>query len=154
MERQIVTNSEDETVQLGRKFARILNSGSIVALIGDLSAGKTTFIKGICDELGVEEDVGSPTFTLINEYNGELPVYHIDCYREQNVRGWIDIGIEEYLYGSGITLIEWAEMLENLLPAETIRVEIEQDFCRKSWRAFNFVIPAKLDIEQEELARL
>ena len=154
MKRQVVTNSETETVKLGKKFAHILNSGNIVALIGDLAAGKTTFIKGICDEFGVEEDVGSPTFTLINEYNGKMPIHHIDCYREQNIKGWIDIGIEEYLYGSGITLIEWAEMIEELLPPETIRIEIKQDFSQKNWRAFKFIIPDELDIDHKYLNQL
>lgn len=141
MKKRIVTNSEQETISLGRNFAHLLQQGDVLALKGDLSAGKTTLIKGICDGLGVSQDVESPTFTLINEYSGRLPVYHIDCYREQNIRGWIDIGIEEYLYSDGITLIEWAGMIEELLPKDRIDIDIEQNFDDQNWRAFTFTFP-------------
>ncbi|MCF7886064.1 MAG: tRNA (adenosine(37)-N6)-threonylcarbamoyltransferase complex ATPase subunit type 1 TsaE [Candidatus Marinimicrobia bacterium] len=154
MKKQIITNSERETTKLGNKLAKLLAPGDIIAFIGDLAAGKTTLITGICEQLGVEEDVGSPTFTLINEYNGKFPVYHIDCYREHNIRGWIDIGIEEYLYSQGITLIEWAEMIEEILPPSTIKIEIKQDFKRKNWRAFTLSIPDQSNIEQKDLNEL
>lgn len=155
MKKKIVTNSEKETIELGKKFGRILESGDVVALEGGLAAGKTTFIKGVCDELKIEEDVGSPTFTLINEYNGQMPVYHIDCYREHSIKGWLDIGIEEYLFDhEGVTIIEWSEMIAELLPDNIIKIEIEQDFKNENWRAFKFIFPDQSGFTKEKIETL
>ncbi|HMA62739.1 MAG TPA: tRNA (adenosine(37)-N6)-threonylcarbamoyltransferase complex ATPase subunit type 1 TsaE [bacterium] len=153
MEKRIVTNSEQKTISLGHNFSRLLKKGDVLALRGDLAAGKTTLIKGICKGLGVTQDVESPTFTLINEYSGHLPVYHIDCYREHSIRGWIDIGIEEYLYSDGITFIEWASMIEELLPQDRIDINIEQNFDDQNWRGFTFTFPDSHS-NSDQLARL
>ena len=141
MNKEIITNSPRETILLGENFSRLLKKKDVVAFFGDLAAGKTTLIKGICRGKEIETRVDSPTYTLINEYQGEIPIYHIDCYREENTKGWVEIGIEEYFYGDGITLVEWAEKIQDLLPSEYIQVSIEQDFSKDTWRKFKFNFP-------------
>ena len=118
-------HSEQETIALGKQFARSLKRGDVVATYGDLGAGKTRFIKGICDGLGVREHVASPTFTIVNEYAVvDLKVYHFDFYRVQSLKEIIDIGFEEYVNGDGICLIEWAEKAQSLLPAQRYDVHL------------------------------
>ena len=131
-----ITNSEEQTVQLGKKLAEKLSPGSIIALTGDLGCGKTAFVRGIVSYFGNTEDVSSPTFTLVNEYDGSVRIYHFDVYRLQNPSleecDWMD----DYLFGDGICLIEWADNIKNVLPTETIwvsftkKTEINQD-CRE-----------------------
>lgn len=118
------THAARETRAFGERLAPYLSEGAIVALSGELAAGKTTMIQGICTGLAVDGGVESPTFTLVNEYRGRRPVYHIDCYREQRLDEWLELGIYEYLYGNGVTLIEWAERIEPLLPEHTIHIRI------------------------------
>jgi len=103
-----------------------------VALIGELAAGKTTLIGGICQGLGVPRPVESPTFTLVNEYPG--PIYHIDCYREQRLSEWLELGINEYFYGEGITLVEWADRIRPLLPETALFINLHQDFKQDTIR--------------------
>ena len=111
------TGSVEETIALGEKFSNKLSTGNIVALFGDLGTGKTHFIKGVCRGLGVHEHVASPTFTIINEYDaGGVKICHVDCYRIQSEKELRDIGFEDYLFGSYICLIEWADRIEKLLP--------------------------------------
>lgn len=118
--------SVDQTITLGKKFAKELSPGDVVCLNGDLGAGKTHFVKGIASLFGVnEEQVSSPTFTLINEYNGSIPIYHFDCYRLENEQEAIEIGAEEYLYGDGISIIEWPQKIENLIPENAIWITIK-----------------------------
>lgn len=120
------SNSVEETVSLGKEFAKSLDVGSIVCLEGDLGAGKTHFVKGIASYFGVDEQqVNSPTFTLINEYYGKIPVYHFDCYRLNSEQEALEIGIEEYLYGDGVAVIEWPSKIKGLIPNDAIRIEIK-----------------------------
>jgi tRNA threonylcarbamoyladenosine biosynthesis protein TsaE len=122
------TSSEQETRALARTFAAQLKRGSVVGLTGDLGAGKTQFVQGVCEAFGVVEHVMSPSFVILNRYSGkdanelELLVYHLDLYRVKSVEELYDIGLEEFLYGDGLTLIEWAEQLGGLLPAERFDV--------------------------------
>lgn len=132
-----ITKNEKETIKRGEEISTLLKPGAVVAFIGDLAAGKTTIIKGIAKGLGIQRDVESPTFTLVNEYEGDCRVYHMDCYRETNVQGWLEIGIDEYFYGDGVSLVEWADRIEELLPDETIKIEIEHDMEHHNHRKFH-----------------
>jgi tRNA threonylcarbamoyladenosine biosynthesis protein TsaE len=122
----IETYSSEETAKLGEKFSSRLQSGDIVALFGELGAGKTSFVQGICKGLGIHEHVASPTFTIVNEYNsGKLIVYHFDFYRMKSTNELREIGFEEYLNGNGICLIEWADRIQEFLPAKRFDVKLE-----------------------------
>jgi tRNA threonylcarbamoyladenosine biosynthesis protein TsaE len=105
-------------------MAAFLNPGDVIALVGDLGSGKTRWVQGLCKGLGVTDLVVSPTFTLVNEYQGLYPVYHIDLYRLADASETATFGLEDYLYGSGITVIEWADRITNLLPDEYLVVEL------------------------------
>ena len=124
------TKSPEETKKLGRNLARQLEPGSVMALIGPLGSGKTVLIQGICSGLGVEKVVTSPSFVIINEYPGRLHkssiwIYHFDLYRLENVEEFIKLGYEEYFYGKGITLIEWAEKVKSFLPRKRWEVNLK-----------------------------
>jgi len=119
----IISHSAEETFAAGRAFAASLRRGNVLALCGDLGAGKTHFVKGLAAGLGVEAEVTSPTFTLIHEYpGGLLPLYHIDFYRLEETSDALKIGIDEYLDGEGVTAIEWADKFAELIPDEAIWV--------------------------------
>jgi tRNA threonylcarbamoyladenosine biosynthesis protein TsaE len=111
-------------MSLGELLGASLAPGSVVALFGELGAGKTRFIQGVCRALGVARFVASPSFVLINEYRGRMPVYHFDFYRIQREEELAELGLEEYFYGEGVCLIEWAERALRLLPPERIDVAI------------------------------
>ena len=119
-----ITRGPTQTVNLGRALGKCLTKGDVVALYGELGSGKTTFVKGVAGGLGAEraEGVRSPTFVLLNLYKGRLPIYHIDLYRVQSLERLQDIGYEEYACGDGVTVIEWAEKAERLLPEGAVRV--------------------------------
>ncbi|MEQ8577233.1 MAG: tRNA (adenosine(37)-N6)-threonylcarbamoyltransferase complex ATPase subunit type 1 TsaE [Balneola sp.] len=120
------SKSVKETIQLGRNFAEKLTIGDIVCLEGDLGAGKTHFVKGVASYFGIDQEkVNSPTFTLINEYSGEIPLYHFDCYRLNSIQEALEIGVEEYLYGAGVSIIEWPSKIQELIPEEAIQIEIK-----------------------------
>ena len=124
------TSSPEETKKFGRSLAKQLRTGSVVALIGPLGSGKTVLIQGICSGLGVEKVVTSPSFVIINEYPGKLHkspiwIYHFDLYRLENVEEFIKLGYEEYFYGRGITLIEWAEKVGPFLPKKRWKVNLK-----------------------------
>ncbi len=119
-----ISKSEGETVKRGKEFAQQLHAGSLVALYGDLGAGKTQFVKGICEAFEVKEVVNSPTFTIVNEYHGTLPVFHIDLYRMKNVDEILNIGFDEYLESGGVCLVEWAEKLDGILPEKRFDVRM------------------------------
>lgn len=126
--KEYISHSERETIALGRSFAETLKPGDVVCLRGGLGAGKTHFVKGIASFFGIEETaVNSPTFTLINEYNGEVPVYHFDCYRLENEQEALEIGAEDYFYGDGISVIEWPERIASLIPENAIFVAINNE---------------------------
>ena len=120
---------------IAQQFVEEQNDGRVFAFYGQMGAGKTTFIAAVCKALGIEEPVNSPTFAIINEYvadNGET-VYHLDCYRLNTLRDALNIGIEEYFASGNICFIEWAENIEELLPVDTVRVNIvvEDDGSRE-----------------------
>lgn len=116
--------SPEATMALGEELGRLLKGGEVICLTGDLGAGKTHFAKGVARGLGITELVTSPTFTLINEYSGRLPLYHVDVYRLGGPDEAYDLGLEEYLYGDGVTLVEWPGRVEELLPADRLVIEI------------------------------
>jgi len=120
----LISHSEDQTRRLGIRLAALLQPGDVLALTGELGTGKTRWVQGVCQGLGVTGRVVSPTFTLVNEYSGRLPVYHIDLYRLDNAGEVLSFGLEDYLYGNGVTLIEWAERAGNFLPPEHLAVEL------------------------------
>ena len=123
-----ITKSLDETKELAAKFAKEVVTGNVIALIGDLGTGKTAFAQGFSKALGIKEAVGSPTFKLISEYEGRVSwLYHIDCYRLKDAQQFINIGGEEYLAPvNGITLIEWADIIEEILPNDTIMINFKR----------------------------
>jgi tRNA threonylcarbamoyladenosine biosynthesis protein TsaE len=116
---RITTNSE-ETSQFAAKLARRLQPGDILALEGDLGAGKTTFTKGLAKGLEIKRTVNSPTFTIIKEYKGKLPLYHMDVYRVGDA--FEDLGFDEYFEGEGVTVVEWAHLIEEQLPLERLTI--------------------------------
>jgi tRNA threonylcarbamoyladenosine biosynthesis protein TsaE len=114
----------EDTRAVGRALAGILRAGDVVALAGDLGAGKTAFVQGAASGLGVSGPVTSPTFTLIREYRGIVPVYHLDVYRLDRVQDVLDLGWEELLDGAGVVFVEWGDAVEALLPESHVLVEI------------------------------
>jgi tRNA threonylcarbamoyladenosine biosynthesis protein TsaE len=117
--------TEKELIEYGRTLAETLTPGSIIALTGNLGAGKTTLTRAIGEGLGVNEHITSPTFTLIHEYDsGRLPLYHFDVYRIEDVEEMEWLGYEEYFFGKGVCVVEWAEKVESLLPENTIRIQL------------------------------
>ena len=123
----IESMSEAETLALGEKLGREAVAGDIYMLEGDLGVGKTVLAKGFAMGLGITEPVVSPTFTIVHEYEGRLPLYHFDVYRIGDPEEMYDIGFEEYLYGEGVCLIEWPSQVEELLPETAVRITIEKD---------------------------
>lgn len=122
---ELVTTSADETQALGERLGRQLTAGAVVALTGELGAGKTCFIQGLVRGLGVSVRATSPTFVLVNEYRGRLPVHHLDAYRTQSVSELMDLGLEEMMSGDAVTAIEWADKLGPLLPPAAVRVHVD-----------------------------
>ena len=127
---KIETHSFEETVNFGKKLGYLLNSGDIICLSGDLGTGKTALTNGIAKSLGIASYITSPTFTLVNEYEGRLPLYHFDVYRIADSDEMFDIGFEEYINGQGITIIEWGEQIEEILPTELIRIKITKNLSK------------------------
>ena len=117
-----VTSSVEETIELGESLSEFIEAGDIITLDGDLAAGKTTFVKGILLGLNFENEVTSPTFTLINEYEARHRVIHMDCYRENNLQRWINLGIQDYFYSDDVKLIEWPEIISMLIPKDRISI--------------------------------
>jgi tRNA threonylcarbamoyladenosine biosynthesis protein TsaE len=120
----VVSSSPAETQAAGERLGARLEAGAVVACVGELGAGKTCFLQGLARGLGVRSAVTSPTFVLVNEYAGRLRVHHLDAYRTGTLSELLDIGIEEFMYGDGVTVIEWADKLLPLLPPSTITVTI------------------------------
>ena len=121
---QIISKSEEDTRKAGKAFASSLEKGDVVSLRGSLGAGKTVFAKGIAQSLLIEEAIVSPTFTIVQEYDGRLKMYHLDLYRLSGEDEFESMGGEDFLYSDGVTLIEWSEKIESMLPQSTIFVDI------------------------------
>jgi tRNA threonylcarbamoyladenosine biosynthesis protein TsaE len=121
----ITTSSPLETEALGQKIADQLKPNAVLALIGDLGAGKTTFVKGLAKGLGVVEYVNSPSFVILTEHPGRLPLFHVDFYRLENLQSIEDLGVEEYFKKNGVTVIEWANHAPEILPDSYIEVKFE-----------------------------
>jgi tRNA threonylcarbamoyladenosine biosynthesis protein TsaE len=122
---RLVTRSPAQTEAAGEDLGRRLGPGSVVALTGELGAGKTRFVQGLARGLGVPTRATSPTFVLVNEYRGRLPVHHVDLYRIDSVREAEDLGLEELFASDGVTVVEWADRAEPLLPADAVRVHVD-----------------------------
>jgi len=118
--------NENEMKAFGHGLGKILSKGDVVCLSGDLGAGKTTLTKAIAIGMGIDDYVTSPSYTIVNEYEGRLNLYHFDVYRINDVEEMYELGYEEYFFGSGVCIIEWAGMVEDLLPEKRIWVEIYQ----------------------------
>ncbi len=123
MEYKIITNSELETIELAQNFESEKFPNMVICLNGELGSGKTMFVKGIANALGINDVITSPTFNIIKEYEGELPLYHLDVYRLDNAKN--DIGIEEYFTKGGVVVIEWAENIKDILPEERLDIKIK-----------------------------
>lgn len=124
--REIIIRNEEETRSFGHELAKALKPNDVVALVGDLGTGKTTLSKYIAEGLGVKEMITSPTFTIVCEYHsGRLPLYHFDVYRVDDPDTLFEIGAEEYFYAGGVSIVEWADMVAEILPDETLCIFIE-----------------------------
>lgn len=122
------TYSEEETFNIGREIGSKAAAGEVYTLIGDLGVGKTVFTKGFGAGLNIEEPINSPTFTIIQVYDeGRLPLYHFDVYRIGDVEEMDEIGFDEYVYGDGVSLIEWANLIEEIIPKKHTEILIEKD---------------------------
>ncbi len=125
VERVVVTASAEETEAVGERLGAALGPGDVVALTGELGAGKTCFVQGLARALGVARPVTSPTFVMVNEYRGRLPVHHVDAYRTASLTELLDLGLPELFDDGGVTVIEWADKVGPILPARTIRVHLD-----------------------------
>ena len=126
-------NSEEDTHELGLKLAEAAEPGDIIALIGDLGTGKTALTKYIAEGLGITEDVISPTFTIVREYrSGRLPLFHFDVYRLADGDEFMDTGAEDYLNGRGLTVVEWADIVADALPIDTLVIKLDYGNSEKA----------------------
>ena len=127
-----LSHSEDETQKIGYEVAEKIKKGDVISLTGSLGAGKTVFAKGFAKQLGIEEAIVSPTFTLVQEYDGREKMYHLDLYRLSGEDEFESMGGEDFLYSDGVTLIEWSEKIESMLPDDTIyvKITINEDLTR------------------------
>ena len=127
----IETENPEETFALGQKIGRAATPGQVYTLTGDLGVGKTVFTQGVASGLGITEPVNSPTFTIVQVYEeGRLPFYHFDVYRIGDIEEMEEIGYDDYFFGEGICLIEWAELIKEILPENRISITIEKDLSR------------------------
>ncbi len=124
------TNSPSQTKAIACEIAKTATPSQVYCLSGDLGVGKTEFAKGFALGLNITDDITSPTFTIINEYSGRLPLYHFDVYRIKNVQEMEDTGYEDYFYGRGVCLVEWAELILELIPTDASYIKIEKDYSR------------------------
>ena len=130
MNNKITITSLDSISDAAKEFVKNMGKGKVFAFYGKMGAGKTTFIKAICECLGVDDTVTSPTFAIVNEYSSnkvDFPIYHFDFYRIKKLEEVYDMGYEDYFYGGGVCFIEWPELIEDLLPKDAIRVDIKEN---------------------------
>jgi tRNA threonylcarbamoyladenosine biosynthesis protein TsaE len=125
MEFEYISNSTEQTKEFAMNLAKLLQPGDVIALEGDLGAGKTTFTKGLAEGLEIKKTVNSPTFTIIKEYQGRLPLYHMDVYRLEDSDE--DLGFDEYFEGLGVTVVEWAHLIKDQLPLELLTIYLTHD---------------------------
>jgi tRNA threonylcarbamoyladenosine biosynthesis protein TsaE len=141
-----LTRSTDETLALAGTVGELLRAGDVVSLVGDLGAGKTVFARGVARALGVTEPVVSPSFTIVREYDGRMPLVHVDVYRIDTVQELYDLGFEELVRDDAVTLVEWGDMIDGLLPVDRLDVRlapgdtddervVEIEGHGRSWRA-------------------
>ena len=124
-------NSAEETFKLGEEFANVANPGTVIALIGDLGVGKTVFTKGIAKGLGITDSITSPTFTILESYDtGRMPLHHFDVYRIGDVEEMEEVGFDDCVYSDGITIVEWAGIIEEIIPKGTYVVNIVKDLSK------------------------
>lgn len=128
----IISKSTEETQEIGKKLGAILPSGSVIALSGSLGAGKTVLVKGVAKALNINEAIVSPTFTIVQEYDGSMMLHHLDLYRLSGEDEFESMGGEDFLYTKGLTFIEWSEKIESMLPDNTIyiNIDIREDLSR------------------------
>ena len=127
----IETNSPEETFRVGKELGEKAYAGQVFTLTGDLGVGKTVFSQGLAKGLGIEEPVNSPTFTIVQEYDGgRLPFYHFDVYRIGDVEEMEEVGFDDYVMGEGVSLIEWADLISEILPEKRTEILIEKDLER------------------------
>ena len=128
-----ITHSPEETIALGEKIGSKLVKGDVIAMQGTLAAGKTTITKGIAKALGIDETITSPTFCLISEYYGKMPLYHMDVYRLEGGEDFVNLGTDDMIYGDGVSIIEWSEKIMNELPKRAVILKIapQDDGSRK-----------------------
>ncbi len=119
---EFFSNRPEDTMDFSKRLANLLRPGDVITLEGDLGAGKTTFTKGLALGLGIKRNVNSPTFTIIKEYQGRLPLYHMDVYRVED--SFEDLGFDEYFEGDGVSVVEWAHLIEDQLPTELLAIHI------------------------------
>ena len=124
------SNSYEETQKFAEEFSKTLKAGDVLCMYGDLGVGKTAFVQGLAKGLGIDEPITSPTFTIVNEYSGRLPLYHFDVYRIGDVSEMDEIGYEDCFYGEGVCLIEWSQLIPEILPEHVIRIRIEKDLSQ------------------------
>ncbi len=125
--KQYESYSREDTARIAAELAGALKGGEFVAMYGELGAGKTAFVQGLAKALGIRQHVTSPTFTIVNEYEGRLPLYHFDVYRIADPDEMYEIGYEDYLGMGGVCIVEWSELIEELFPEEYIKVTINKD---------------------------
>lgn len=136
----ILSKGPEETHRLGQLLSKWLNPGDVVSIIGELGAGKTVLVKGIATGLGIDEGaVTSPTFSLINEYTGKVPLFHFDAYRIRRSEEWEDLGYEEYFRGRGISVVEWGNLVEDYLPRKYLQIKIEKEPAQAKHRKISLV---------------
>ena len=119
--------SYEDTMNIAKDIADTFQGGEFVAMYGDLGAGKTAFVQGVAKALGINAHVTSPTFTIVNEYDGRLPLYHFDVYRICDAYEMYEIGFDEYIGSNGVCIVEWAELIEELFPSEYLKITILKD---------------------------
>lgn len=132
-----ISKSENDTINFAKEFAKTLKKDDIIVLNGELGSGKTKFTQGILEFFDLDDEISSPTFTLVNEYtNNDITIYHFDVYRLNNAEDFFDIGGEEY-FGNGICIIEWGEIIKSILPPNTIFIDFKKDPSNEDIRILN-----------------
>ncbi len=138
----------DDTYKLGKKMGEAALPGQIICLNGDLGVGKTVFTKGFADGMGIKEPISSPTFTIVQEYeDGRIPLYHFDVYRIADIDEMDEIGYEDYFFGEGVCIVEWSELIHEVIPDDAIKVTITKDFEK----GFDFR-KVRIDIPEESVS--